>query len=100
VRTRLNFKAVGIDNPSCFDGELTPGQIRGIRFSNESQRAGFRSILAYAESHALQGEWLEAMHECLRYDAQGMVGRAVTHLAHGDFRLLAEKIRRKLSGSR
>ncbi len=100
VRTRLNFKAVGIDNPSCFDGELTPQQIRDIRFSNESQRAGFRSILAYAESHALQGDWLEAMHECLRYDEQGMVGRAVTHLAHGDFRLLSEKIRRRLSGSR
>jgi hypothetical protein len=100
VRTRLNFKAVGIDNPSCFDGELTPRQIRDIRFSNESQRAGFRSILAYAESHALQGDWLEAMHECLRYDEQGIVGRAVTHLAHGDFRTLSEKIRRKLSGSR
>ena len=100
VRTRLNFKAVGIDNPSCFDGELTPQQIRDIRFSNESQRAGFRSILAYAESHALQGDWLEAMHECLRYDEQGIVGRAVTHLAHGDFRVLSEKIRRKLSGSR
>jgi hypothetical protein len=100
VRTRLNFKAVGIDSPSCFDGELTPQQIRDIRFSNESQRAGFRSILAYAESHALQGDWLEAMHECLRYDEQGMVGRAVTHLAHGDFRVLSEKIRRKLSGSR
>lgn len=100
VRTRLNFKAVGIDNPSCFDGELMPQQIRDIRFSNESQRAGFRSILAYADSHALQGDWLEAMHECLRYDAQGMVGRAVTHLAHGDFRALSAKIRRKLSGSR
>jgi len=100
VRTRLNFKAVGIDNPSCFDGELTPRQIRDIRFSNESQRAGFRSILAYAESHALQGDWLEAMHDCLRYDEQGMVGRAVTHLAHGDFRALSAKIRRKLSGSR
>jgi hypothetical protein len=100
VRTRLNFKAVGIDNPSCFDGELTPQQIRRIRFSNESQRAGFRSILAYAESQALQGEWLEAMHECLRYDEQGMVGRAVAHLAHGDFRLLTQKIRRRLAGSR
>ena len=100
VRTRLNFKAVGVDNPSCFDGELTPQQIRAIRFSNESQRAGFRSILAYAESHALQGEWLAAMRDCLHYDEQGLVGRAVTHLAHGDFRALAAKIRRKLSGGR
>ena len=98
VRTMLNFKAVGVDRPSCFDGEITPEQIRRIRFGNESQRAGFRSILAYADSHALQGEWLDAMRECLRYDEKGVVGRAVTHLARGDFRVLLEKIRRKLSG--
>lgn len=98
VRTRLNFKAVGIDSPACFDGEITPDQIRLIRFDNESQRAGFRSILAYADSHALHGDWLDAMRECLRYDEKGVLGRAVAHLAHGDFRLLSEKIRRKLSG--
>ena len=97
VRTRLNFKAVGVDEPSCFEGPLTGEQIRRIRFSNDSQRAGFRSILAYAESHGLRGEWLEAMRDCLRYDEQGMVRRAVTHLTRGDFRLLSEKIRRKLT---
>jgi hypothetical protein len=97
VRTRLNFKAVGVDRPSCFTGEITPGEIRRIRFGNESQRAGFRSILAYAESHALQGDWLEAVKECLRYDEKGVVGRAVADLAHGDFRALSEKIRRRLS---
>ncbi len=97
VRTRLNFKAVGIDRPSCFDGEITPDQIRRIRFGNDSQRAGFRSILEYADSRALHGEWIDAMRECLRYDEKGIVGRAVSHLAQGEFRLLSEKIRRKLS---
>lgn len=97
VRTRLNFKAVGMDSPSCFAGEIRPDQIRRIRFGNESQRAGWREILDYAEGHALQGEWLDAMKECLRYDEKGMVGRAVAHLAQGDFRVLSEKIRRKLS---
>ena len=97
VRTWLNFKAVGIDNPSCFTGEITPDQIRLIRFGDESQRAGFRSLLAYADSHSLRGDWLDAMKECLGYDKKGWLGRAVVHLAHGDFRLLAEKIRRKLS---
>jgi hypothetical protein len=97
VRTRLNFKAVGVDSPACFDGEITPEQIRRIRFSNDSQRAGFRSILEFANGHALSGDWLDAMRECLRYDEKGMVGRAAAHLAHGEFRLLSEKIRRKLS---
>lgn len=97
VRTRLNFKAVGIENPPCFAGEITPDQIRRIRFSNDSQRAGFRSILDYADRHALSGDWLDAMKECLRYDEKGAVGRAAVHLARGEFRLLSEKIKRKLS---
>jgi hypothetical protein len=98
VRTRLNFKAVGIDNPSCFSGDITPDQIRGIHFSNESQRAGWRAILADAERRGLRGDWLDAMKECLRYDEKGVVGRAVAHLARGDFRLLSEKIRRRVLG--
>lgn len=97
VRTRLNFKAVGIDSPSCFAGEITPAQIRLIRFSNESQRAAFRSILAYAEGHALRGDWLDAMKECLRSNEKGMMRRAAVHLAHGDFRLLLATLGRKLS---
>ena len=99
VRTRLNFKAVGVDRPACFEGEITPAQIRRIRFGNDSQRAGFRSILDYAERHALHGDWLDAMRECLRYDELGVVGRAAAHLAHGDFRELSEKIKRRLSNA-
>jgi hypothetical protein len=97
VRTRLNFKAVGVDRPSCFAGEITPDEIRRIHFSNDSQRAAWREILAYADSHALRGDWLEAMRECLRFDGKGKVGRAIAHLVQGDFRLLSGKIRRKLS---
>jgi len=99
VRTRLNFKAVGIDQPTCFAGDITPDQIRRIPFGNDSQRAAWREILDYADSHGLRGDWLDAMKECLRYDERGVVGRAVTHLARGDFRLLSDKIRRRLSGA-
>lgn len=99
VRTLLNFKAVGVDRPACFAGEISAAQIRRIRFSNESQRTAWREILAYAESHALHGDWLEAMKECLRYDGKGVVGRALAHLARGDFRLLSERIRRMVSGA-
>lgn len=99
VRTRLNFRAVGVDSPSCFEGDITPDQVRLIRFGDDSQRAGFRSLLAYADNRGLHGDWLEAVKECLRYDEKGVVGRALTHLAHGEFRLLSEKIKRKLGGA-
>jgi hypothetical protein len=86
-----------MDRPSCFDGEVTLEQIRRIGFGNDSQRAAFRSILEYADSHALRGDWLDAVRMCLRYDEMGLMGRAVNHLAHGEFGLLTQKIRRKLS---
>jgi hypothetical protein len=99
LRTKLNFKAVGIDSPSCFADEITPNQIRRIRFTNESQRAGFQSILAYADSHALHGEWLDAMKDSLRYDEMGAIGRTISHLAYRNFRVLSQKIRRKISSA-
>jgi hypothetical protein len=97
IRTRLNFKAVGIDSPACFSGAMTLDQIRLTSLSDEIQRAELRSILTYADSHALHGDWLDAIKACLRYHEKGLLGRAVVHLAHGDFRLLSDKIRRKLS---
>ena len=100
VRTRLNFKAVGVDQPTCFAGDVTPDQIRRIPFGNDSQRAAWREILEYADTHGLRGDWLEAMKECLRYDEQGLVGRAIAHLARGDFSLLSDKIRRRLSSAK
>jgi hypothetical protein len=99
VLTRLNFKAVGIDNPSCFDGGITLDQIRLTPLRNEIFRAGFRSILDYANRRGIRGDWLNAMGQCLHYHERGPVGRAVTHLAYGDLRLVAAKIWRKLSKS-
>jgi hypothetical protein len=99
VRTRMNFKAVGVNNPSCFNGEITRDQIRLTSLNDETQRAEFRSILVYANGRGIRGDWLDAMKQCLRYSERGLVGRAVTHFAHGDFSLLAAKVRRKLSRS-
>jgi len=99
VLTRLNFKAVGIDNPSCFDGEITQDQIRLTPLDNKIYRAGFRSILDYANRRGIRGDWLKSVEKCLRYNERGPVGRALTHLAYGDFGPLAAKIRRKLAKS-
>src|SRR5579871_5454936 len=96
IRTRMNFKAVGVDTPSCFNGEVTLNQIRLTALSNETQLAEFRSILAYANRHGIRGDWLHAMKQCVRYNERGLAGRALTHLAHLDFAVLAQKIKRKL----
>jgi hypothetical protein len=100
VLTRLNFKAVGIDNPSCFDGQITEDQIRLTTLRNEMFRAEFESVLHYANRRGIRGDWLKYMEKCLRYHDRGPVGRALTHLAYGDLSLLAAKIRRKLPKSR
>ena len=66
VRTRMNFAAVGMAAPACFDGPLDPALIGGIPVRNEPQAAELRSILAYARQYGVEGEWLERLKERVR----------------------------------
>ncbi|HYG86877.1 MAG TPA: hypothetical protein VD978_11520 [Azospirillum sp.] len=61
VRTQLNFAAVGVVDPLCFEGRVDMRQIRTIPVRNEPQAAELRSIVDYARQHNVQGDWLEAL---------------------------------------
>ncbi len=61
VRTWLNFAAVGVTNPSCFENWIDARQIHSIPVRNEPQAAELRSIVAYARRHDRRGDWLEAL---------------------------------------
>jgi hypothetical protein len=66
VRTRLNFLAVGVAQPPCFDGPLDLGLIPELPITSDAVLAEFRSICAYAERHGVRGEWLRLLRVRLR----------------------------------
>jgi hypothetical protein len=66
VRTQLNFLAVGITNPPCFDGPLDLRRISGISITRDLVLLEFRAILEYAERHGMDGEWIGLLRKRVR----------------------------------
>jgi hypothetical protein len=63
VRTQLNFLAVGVTDPPCFDGPLDPRRIPGIALRNEALRAELASIVQYADARNIDEPWLRLLRE-------------------------------------
>jgi hypothetical protein len=61
VRTRLNFMAVGMPEPGCFDTRFDIPMVDSLTPRNEGQFIELASILAYAESRSLHREWLSRL---------------------------------------
>jgi hypothetical protein len=51
LRTKLNFLALGIDNPSCFDNSFNLQDITKISIRNQGQFNDLKSILICLERH-------------------------------------------------
>jgi exopolysaccharide biosynthesis predicted pyruvyltransferase EpsI len=61
VRTRLNFFAVGVDHPECFDNEFGVAEINRITVSNPPQLSNLEQIIEYADRHQTGGRWLDVL---------------------------------------
>lgn len=58
-RTRLNFLAVGIQNPKCFNQPIEYTHIKKIKFNSKVRLTEFKSIISYADEHNVEDEWLK-----------------------------------------
>jgi hypothetical protein len=99
MRTRLNFLAVGIANPPCFDGPLDLRRIGGIPIANDTVLGELQSIAHYAESRNLDGEWLRALRKRVsRGKSNWTLRRQVrTSLARAGLLETARKLHRQLA---
>lgn len=60
-RTRLNFLAVGLSNPNCFDSPINLTKIKSIKLNNLGKICEFQSIIDYTKKHNVAGNWLFSM---------------------------------------
>jgi hypothetical protein len=95
VRTQLNFLAVGVADPSCFDGPLDLRRIPGIRIRNEAVLADFRSIVDYADRRKIDGEWLRLLRARVRRGTRNWTpkGQVRTWLAKAGLLDTATRVR-------
>jgi hypothetical protein len=78
VRTQLNFLAVGVANPPCFDNPLDLRRIASIRMDKDALLTEFRSICDYAEQRNIDAEWLRLLRARLR---RGKANRTLKGMA-------------------
>lgn len=90
VRTRLNYLAVGVADPACFDTPFDLATIRAINLRNDAQCAELLSIAAYAKSKGIEAPWLRALEARIRrYQSDARAGR-YSLLARKAYRLARE----------
>jgi hypothetical protein len=57
-RTRLNFMAVGVDQPACFDNKIQLAKIPAMKINSEPRAKELLSIMQYTKKHQVQQTWV------------------------------------------
>lgn len=99
VRTRLNFRAVGVNEPACFAAAPDADPlIPTIPIRRPILRRDLASIIKYSRAHDIREKWVDSLQRRLdRYDAEqaedeyGRVRRAFLMARRGDWKQLAGK---------
>jgi len=95
MRTRLNFRAIGIDEPECFDGALDINNITKMYIRNDVQLAELVSIQKRAQERFIKEKWVYLLGE--RIEAcrhpSGKLQKFFKLLVRGEFSEIALKTR-------
>ncbi len=105
VRTQLNFIAVGLENPPCFEAPLKIEQIRNINLRNDLQQRELESIIRYSKETGKSGPWLKAAERAVLlfrlkrpfkkawHIVRPKIGNGLRMIVKGEFKILFRKIR-------
>ncbi len=70
VRTRLNFKAVGMDDPECFEQPFEMEMIDTLNVRNIAQLTELTSVIEYCARHTMQAEWVDRLEARIQQEAE------------------------------
>jgi len=71
VRTHMNFLAVGVDDPECFEGKFDFAFIDQLRFKKITTYLELASILDVARKNGTTGAWSKRLESRLRWRGLG-----------------------------
>ncbi len=95
VRTLLNFKAVGVDHPACFDAPLDLSEIPKIKLRSAIHLAELSSIMTYVNQHSVEGSWVDLLHRRIKdgVSSHGRIRMMIEHVLRGEFKLIYSKVK-------
>jgi hypothetical protein len=65
MRTYLNFLAVGVDQPLCFDAPPSLSEVAAIKTRSHAQVAELESIVEYARKRNVKAQWLDDLQKSI-----------------------------------
>ncbi len=65
VRTILDFRALGLGLPECFEEDVTDDRIRKLKVVNEVALGFLEEILDTARSRSISGSWVSALEKAV-----------------------------------
>ena len=66
IRTILNFKALGLEVPGCFEQDITDGQIASVNGLGKQHLFEYVRILSTAKKFCKGQSWVAALDKCIR----------------------------------
>ena len=67
IRTRLNFIACGMKNPSCFELPFSPKMIDSLFVINADQLYELHSIAEFARNRGVKTQWLKKLNKRIQF---------------------------------
>ncbi len=66
IRTILNFRAIGLGLPECFECDITDAQIMSVTGLNSQHLFDYGKILSMAKAASISESWVAALEKCIR----------------------------------
>ena len=68
IRTILNFKALGLELPECFERDISNSQIAGIKGLDKQHLFDYLKILKRAKEAEIRESWVDALESCIEHN--------------------------------
>ncbi len=75
IRTVLNFRAVGLGLPECFEQDVNNRQILSLKGLNSVQIAYLDEILSTARAASISDSWVTTLEKCIEQNRKATNGR-------------------------
>jgi hypothetical protein len=97
IRTILNFRALGLDRPECFEHDATDKMISNIKGLKLAEIGRYEEILSKAREHSVSGSWISALEKSMKKNRRAQVGwRKKAHQLRNRFGIRT-RLRKRIS---
>jgi len=83
IRTILNFRALGLGLPKCFERDVSDQQIANLAGLQAGALNELKRVLILARQKGLKDSWVDALEKCVRKNQRALDGWTLKRVRNG-----------------